>query len=602
MNHRKDFTTAAILAQWAGGTQRIRVLLLCSFLILTSIRSSLGADFLNFLGQPILNNDQQRLAGNWASLDIVDSYYFVSVNTEALNNDMLTLNTPAGSFDVYRQRVETHSEGFYSWFGKNEADHTLLNVVNNKGKITAVFFGHGLQFQIMPMGDGIHFSYIADGRTATNDDGDLAEVGLPGLQLRPKNQVDNPEEGMEMLAGNCKVRVLICISDDALGVIGDVPGYAQSCIDITNTAYENSSINFEVELARSEIVSYTESADANTDLAYFESTSDGVLDGIHNTRTYYDADLCVLIANNFNDWAGYANSIGGFGYYDAFCVVEWDNAVGTLTFPHELGHLYGARHDLYVDTDDTPYEYGHGYVDLPNLFRTVMAYNDECEDAGTSCTRIPYFSNPAVDYFGDPTGVTGESDNESAHDNSDDDVGSLESSVTDKQFPSETIDEDETGDVIATNSVTNTDLYHVESGASITWRAGSELILAEGFLAYNGSTFRAYLDECTPLKISEETDPEVLELSPDAMAMIQCYPNPFYDQTEITLTLQKEARVTVWISDIGGKRVALIADEQFYKAGEWKWAVSLPELAAGSYFAVVVIDQQPHLSKLEKVR
>lgn len=602
MNQIKDFSTAAILAQWATGSQRIRVLLLCSFLIISSIKSGLGADFLNFLGQPLLNTDQQRLAGNWVSLDIIESYYFVSTNVDLLDEEMLTLNTPAGSFQIYRHKVEMHSEGFYSWFGKNADDHTTFNVVNNKGKITAVFFSPGMQFQIMPMGDGIHFAFIVDGAAATNDDGDLAEVGLPGLQLRPKHPVNNPEAGMEMLAGNCKVRVLICISDDALGVIGDVPGYVQSCIDITNTAYENSNINFEVELARSEIVSYTESADANTDLAYFESTSDGVLDGIHTTRTYYDADLCVLIANNFNDWAGYANSIGGFGYYDAFCVVEWDNAVGTLTFPHELGHLYGARHDLYVDQGDTPYDYGHGYVDLPNLFRTVMAYNDECVDAGTSCTRIPYFSNPAVNYFGDPTGVSGESDNESAHDNSDDNIGSLESSVADKLFPSETIDADETGDVIATNSITNTDLYHVESGGNITWRAGSELILAEGFLAHDGSTFRAYLDECTPLKMSEETDPEIFEAFPDAIATIHCYPNPFDHQTEITMSLSKDALVTAWISDIGGKRVALIAEEQFYKTGEWKWLVSLPELAAGSYFAVVVINQQPHLTKLEKVR
>lgn len=123
-----------------------------------------------------------------------------------------------------------------------------------------------------------------------------------------------------------------------------------------------------------------------------------------------------------------------------------------------------------------------------------------------------------------------------------------------------------------------------------------------GFLAHDGSTFRAYLDECTPLKMSEETDPEIFDALPDAIATIHCYPNPFNDQTEITMSLSKDALVTVWISDIGGKRVAMIADENFYKPGEWKWMVSLPELAAGSYFAVVVINQQPHLTKLEKVR
>ena len=97
MNHWKDFSTAAILTQWATGTQRIRVLLLCSFLIISSIKSGSGADFLNFLGQPLLNTDQQRLAGNWVNLDIIESYFFVSANVDLLDEEMLTLNTPSGS-------------------------------------------------------------------------------------------------------------------------------------------------------------------------------------------------------------------------------------------------------------------------------------------------------------------------------------------------------------------------------------------------------------------------------------------------------------------------------------------------------------------------
>ena len=34
-----------------------------------------------------------------------------------------------------------------------------------------------------------------------------------------------------------------------------------------------------------------------------------------------------------------------------------------------------------------------------------MAYNDECSDLGYNCTRIQYWSNPDIDYLGDPTGT-----------------------------------------------------------------------------------------------------------------------------------------------------------------------------------------------------
>jgi hypothetical protein len=97
----------------------------------------------------------------------------------------------------------------------------------------------------------------------------------------------------------------------------------------------------------------------------------------------------------------------------AFQVTDRSCATGYYSFGHEFGHLQGARHDLYVDTTDTPYAYGHGYVYLTDRWRTVMAYNDQCAASSpyTSCTRLQWWSNPVKTYGGAAMGVTGDSEN-----------------------------------------------------------------------------------------------------------------------------------------------------------------------------------------------
>jgi hypothetical protein len=89
----------------------------------------------------------------------------------------------------------------------------------------------------------------------------------------------------------------------------------------------------------------------------------------------------------------------------AFAVVELDCAATYYTFGHELGHNMSARHDWYMDAAQTPYTYSHGYANPAGSWRTMMAYNDGCAAVGTNCTRIPNWSNPAVSYAGQPTGV-----------------------------------------------------------------------------------------------------------------------------------------------------------------------------------------------------
>ena len=84
----------------------------------------------------------------------------------------------------------------------------------------------------------------------------------------------------------------------------------------------------------------------------------------------------------------------------AFSVVGWRCATGYYSFAHEMGHNMGSHHDRANASGPGAYDYSHGYQAPDEAFRTIMAYNCPGE-----CPRVNYWSNPAVSYGGQPTGV-----------------------------------------------------------------------------------------------------------------------------------------------------------------------------------------------------
>ena len=89
----------------------------------------------------------------------------------------------------------------------------------------------------------------------------------------------------------------------------------------------------------------------------------------------------------------------------AFSVINRGCASGNYSFPHELGHNFGARHNPETDPGIYPYAYGHGYNRAALGIagdRDVMSY--------APGTRIAYLSNPNVLVGGMPMGDAGNSD------------------------------------------------------------------------------------------------------------------------------------------------------------------------------------------------
>ena len=194
----------------------------------------------------------------------------------------------------------------------------------------------------------------------------------------------------------------------------------------TNQAYADSGVIQRVRLVAREAVDYTEAATGEDDLRALRDR-DGVMDEIHAIRDRDGADLVHLIVDRDRG-----------GNYDV-CGIAWrmttvstsfeelgfavtDSRCGGRTFAHELGHNMGLHHDRYVVEDRgipgrTSYPYSFGYVNqrafepgapASSRWRTIMAYFDQCVDAGFDCVRPLRFSNPDQTFVGDRLGVPGD--------------------------------------------------------------------------------------------------------------------------------------------------------------------------------------------------
>jgi len=182
-----------------------------------------------------------------------------------------------------------------------------------------------------------------------------------------------------------------------------------------NTSYANSGIAQRIRLVRTEQVAYAEHNDLTTDL-YNLTNNDGSValsTEIGATaallRNVHGADHVVLVT------AAASPSYCGIGWLltdaaagdepFAFTVVDEGCVSPQGSIAHELGHNMGARHDWYVDNQITPHTYAHGYVNITGRWRTMMAYSNLCSALGLTCTRILYWSNPAIAYGGVPMGI-----------------------------------------------------------------------------------------------------------------------------------------------------------------------------------------------------
>ena len=194
--------------------------------------------------------------------------------------------------------------------------------------------------------------------------------------------------------------MLVVYTPAARRSVGNIAGVIDLAIGETNNALSRSGIDGHLRLARSAQVAYDEGGtDCEVVLRRATNRADGHMDQVHAMRDAVNADLVALLVDSTVTgcagaaWLMYQNSTSERTYGFSLTVAKWANAP-SYTFTHEIGHNLGAGHDTYAPKSNGLFSYSHGYTSLSGRWFTVMAYNDECDDADVECSRILAFSNP----------------------------------------------------------------------------------------------------------------------------------------------------------------------------------------------------------------
>lgn len=268
---------------------------------------------------------------------------------------------------------------------------------------------------------------VADGRY-------VAEPVLPRrLPLAPPRRPSKPLGGEAAPPGpaangdaTSQIDVLVLWSPAArtlLGGLRHVEAKVRLFVAAANDAYQLGGVAQRLELVGAAEIDYRNETAEHIDV--LPDATDGFLDEIHALRDSYAADIVTLVAEI---------EVGGIAIllaeldpaFEQFAFNMVDARVQLPTvFAHELGHTMGLQHDRYTALRGLPPElppdvklalfpYSFGYVnqrafDRGNpCFHTIMAYPDQCDDAGLPAIPLPSFSHPGQNFpppDGDPVGV-----------------------------------------------------------------------------------------------------------------------------------------------------------------------------------------------------
>ena len=574
---------------------------------------------------------------------------------EAQQDGLLSFKVPGKNRKLRARAVDIRAESTqdYEWNGEFDDFYGFMNVVSVKGQIRAHVSYDGDEYDIYPLEDGVH----AVAKLLPPDSTFQGGCGMDAILASPADSSDyqyehehdeqgriGAESSREVGCLQNVVRVLVLHTARAR-TVGNPQAEAQLQINNFNQAEVNSQAAG--TLGRLELagVAPFELTGGETQFNVEDDLEELIANG-QALRRQFNADLVVLFTEgNYQignaqilGIAGNFRNVGGVRFLEliderSFAIVDIQEAGNNLTFVHEVGHMFGMRHQTCAEffnpllpACDDRGTFEHGYNFRKRRWpKSDILYHTIMHQTRDGSRQLLHFSNPDVGYSGGATGWPGIADN----------TRQLE--VAAPTVVNYEAGGNLTASIIGPSSVNLYTRYTWEASYScgnnytFQWEtsedgfnyysAGTSETMSRS--VYNSSTSQVYLrvrvtangQTATGFKIvyvnntrtqdamaSKDTAnwQQVIERteSEDGTVVLRdAYPNPLVNQTQLGFTIARPETINLDILTLNGQWVKQVA-EGTLEAGYHELTLEREGLSAGVYFYRLLVGDEQYARRL----
>lgn len=337
----------------------------------------------------------------------------------------LNLSAEARHLEFRPIHYELKANGDYEWYGKNTRINAYVSLVKMEDRLVGFMRSDTEFWEIIPLKEDVSIIREMDTSMMQSE-----QCGVDAmLEDYPLSERASSTDLCNGSGCSGTIDILVLVPPDVMAWYGTQSSnpwaafvHMVNTFSLFNMALINSDIggiNPRYRVASFDF-SYDPTVDIQADLNSLASTS-------ANIRNEFRADLVVMLTSV--DYPGTSGRALASGVVNgeveylaphedyAFAIVEVDPGLSLSVFPHEIGHLFGARHnrgfnvpcngDPNCGDDNTTCAHGWRFspiADHPDgQDRTIMA---ELFDGHVNlgAMRAPHFSNPNVQFNGFNTG------------------------------------------------------------------------------------------------------------------------------------------------------------------------------------------------------